>query len=130
MPTTDNSGDASDKHIQEAKENHERYLRFVEDDRDIDWAIVVLFYSALHLVQAHAERHARRLNEQIPYTHPERDGYVARQLSEIQEDYDLLQSASKDARYKLKKRSKREAETIYSWFEAIRSRLARRKISW
>lgn len=51
-------------------------------------------------------------------------------ISEIQEDYDLLQSASKDARYKLKKRDKQEADTIYSWFQTIRSRLARRKISW
>ena len=57
MPPLPAAIEASNNHIQEAKNNYDRYKRLLEDDRDIDWALVLLFYSAVHLVQAHAMRH-------------------------------------------------------------------------
>ncbi len=131
MPPTSTGNDFSNEHIQEAKDNYERYQRLLQDDRDLDWALVVLFYSAMHLVQAHAERFARRLNEVIPADHQERNGYASRQLNELFEDYMLLQSASKDARYKRVKRTRDKVIELHdSLFETIRSRLAHRNIRW
>jgi hypothetical protein len=133
MPSTDSPADHSEAHIEEAKENFERYERFLADNRDIDWALIALFYSAVHLVQAHAERQTRTVRDPagIPGDHASRNGYVSRQLSEIYEDYMFLQSASKDARYKRIKRSRQQVEDLHDrFYEPVRSHLATRNIRW
>ena len=125
--------DLSYEHIREAEENYERYHRLLQDERDVDWALVVLFYCAMHLVQAHAVRHARKLRnvDGIPADHERRNAYVHRLLPELYEDYMLLQSASKDARYKRVKRSRNGVELLHDrLFETVRSRLAKRNIQW
>lgn len=132
MPLTNSGNDFSNDHIEEAKDNYERYLRLLEDDRDIDWALVILFYSALHLVQAHAERHAPKITGvAIPMDHHTRNDYVKRQLSEIYDEYMLLQNASKDARYKRIKRTREKVIDLHdNFFEPIKSGVARRNIKW
>ncbi len=48
------SGKQARKHIDGAQENYQRYERLLQTPEDAAWSIVALFYTALHLVQAHA----------------------------------------------------------------------------
>jgi len=83
------------------------YNRKSEHDRDthnylgqkspryIDWEVITLFYSALHLINTFLER--RMLP--IPITYKDRESVVKRYLPGIHESYDILFTLSKQARY-------------------------------
>jgi hypothetical protein len=104
MPSPDPNRDQSLHHIQEASDNYARYQMMSEQDRDLGWAVTLLFYSALHLVQAHAERHCTRTpSNPFPVDHQSRDPYVANNLPEVAHEYTRLYNASMDGRYRLKK---------------------------
>ena len=70
-------------HIQEAQANYVRYERLAQNPLDIGWALVLLFYSALHLVQAHALAKCPTLSptssawRKVPEDHGERSKYVS-----------------------------------------------------
>lgn len=117
-------------HIQEANLNLGRYHSHVLSDPDV--AITCLFWSALHLVQAHAEHDAaviKRGAAKPPGNHGERFIYIKENLKGIRVDYDLLEVASQDARYDLVKRSARDVEALHdSLFVPIKTYMGRRGI--
>ncbi|HZT41663.1 MAG TPA: hypothetical protein VFA07_05720 [Chthonomonadaceae bacterium] len=140
MPDTEARREFSKEHIQEAKDNYDRYLRFLHDPRglDIDWALVALFYCALHLIQAHAEKHARNLRVPIPSVHTDRsdddrgrDRYVYEQCNDIYVAYNKLKAASEDARYKRIKRNVQQVEALHDeFFYPILTHFKIRHIDW
>ena len=97
-------GSSARFHIRGAKGNYERYERYLQNPTDIDLALVSLFYSALHLVQAHAiAKCPTRQWPSAPENHVERSLYISDHLGRIFVDYLRLRSASEDVRYYLSK---------------------------
>jgi hypothetical protein len=86
----------------------------------------VLFYAALHLVQAHAEQ----FGPWVPQDHEERNSYLRENLNRIYYDYRDLQDRSRDMRYDLYPTT---AEEVQAWhnlqFGRIAGHLRRRGIS-
>jgi hypothetical protein len=82
-------------HIEKARESYSLFERLSSEGEYPDWAGVLLFYTALHLVQAHAEQNSPH----PPSTHQERRHYVAQRLGSIFREYAELQYASEIARY-------------------------------
>ena len=98
------TGTSARFHILGAKENYERYERLLKNPPDVDWALVSLFYSALHLVQAHAIANCpTRQWPNPPENHAERSEYISDHLGRIFTDYSRLRNASEDVRYDLSK---------------------------
>src|SRR4051812_43064126 len=84
-------------HLDQARDNvalHEMLLS-EPSGRFLDWAVVALFYAALHLVEAHA-RHSRH---DLGDNHKEVRDYIDRHLASIRRQYRDLFDASRDARY-------------------------------
>jgi len=44
---------AAAKHLALARQNYDTYHRLEHSGQDLDWAVTVLFYTALHLMQAY-----------------------------------------------------------------------------
>jgi hypothetical protein len=85
-----------------------------------DWAIVVTFYSSLHLVDTFLARSAIH-----PGSHTERERFIAvTQLRPIYAAYRLLSRRSREARYDLKAFTSLEATGLLNGeFEAIKAHL-------
>ena len=98
MPASRTISPKSREHLQEAYENYCRYKKFLDDKENLNWAIVLLFYSAVHLVNAYAAT-------KDPYTrftsHQDRDKYININIKSIYEIYRRLEVASRSARYDL-----------------------------
>jgi hypothetical protein len=90
------------RHLEKARSNFVLYSRLKSDATHLDWAVTVLFYTALHLVQAHIVESAAT-GFDIPRDHPERDSSVARLLPELYTHYRFLSSRSQWARYHVDK---------------------------
>lgn len=120
------------KHIEEAKRNYERYQAFIDNSLYFDWAIVTLFYSALHLVQAFAvDSFKKGRTREVPKDHVDRDRYINSHLVEINHDYDQLKNACNDARYDLVRWTREEIEEFHdSNFMEIKKKMVRRGITW
>lgn len=88
-------------HIEGAQKNYQRYQRLLQAPEDADWSLVALFYTALHLVQAHAIAKSGRFAEPAPTNHNERIKYIEKHLGRIEADYIRLEEASKSVRYDL-----------------------------
>ena len=93
---------AQTSHLSQADKNEKFYLAICSSnalsEQFTDWAVVVLFYSALHYVDAFLD------TEEIhPRTHTERNRLVSRkhQISDIYPNYLSLHDRSIDARYNL-----------------------------
>ena len=98
MPARKTANKQSLRHLQEASANYRRYQDFLKEPQNVQWAIVFLFYSALHLVQAYACDKSPDLKLK---DHEARDSYVARELRFVAKAYEKLKYASIDARYDL-----------------------------
>ena len=122
-------GKRARQHITQAQNNYQRYLRFVETPEDAGWALVVLFYAALHLVQAHAI--TKHPGETPPKDHQERKVYVANNLGRLQGDFLNLQDGSEQVRYDLWYPTRADVEPYHDQeFENIRKHLITLGISW
>jgi hypothetical protein len=100
-------------HLDEAAANYRRY-RWLLDANEPDWALTLLFYSALHLIQAYAEQEATHPGAApAPADHPARRAYVADRLRSISRAYRALQEASEDARYDLARYSAQEVREFH-----------------
>ena len=100
MPAPKTANKEALEHIAEAYVNYRRYERFLNNSEDVSWAIVALFYSAVHLMQAYA--HAKT-PANMPTTHIERGTYVWNQMKPIAAHYERLKTASEWARYDMGK---------------------------
>ena len=92
------SKEAAIKHLARARQFHQAYLRLKNGRQDLDWAIIVLFYTALHLIQAYFVETASNAF-QIPRTHDDRRTRVGISLTPLFQHYRTLEDYSKDARY-------------------------------
>ena len=118
-------------HIAEAQDNYRRYKRFLQTPEDTSWALVALFYSALHLVQAHAITKCALTHEAVPTSHNERIKYVAKHLGRVEQDYGRLEDISKAVRYDLWRSTPEENARCHDeTFTRIRTHLATQNIAW
>jgi hypothetical protein len=117
---------AADEHVQQAREFFRFYERLVDEGEELGWAVVVLFYTALHLVQAYAVRRGER-----PTGHDERRGFIARKLPSLVDPYRRLETESQRARYRLRKPDAARLEDCYRHdFLPIVEELRSRGITW
>lgn len=120
-------------HIQEAQENYERYERLLHSPPDAGWALVSLFYSAVHLVQAHAIAKCPTLHppSPVPMDHYTRSRYVIDHLGRLDNHYSRLRDASEDVRYSLWKPDINEVKRYHDIeFSRVREHLRHLGISW
>jgi hypothetical protein len=121
----------SRRHISEAKKNFIGYKTQLKTANDKDWAIVRLFYSALHLVQAYAVSYQAQNGGTVPRTHSTREVFIANHLSEIEAEYSRLEEASRDVRYDLIVLTEAEIVEYHDdEFESMRSHLRSLGFSW
>jgi hypothetical protein len=59
------------KHLTRARQNYDTYKRLTTSGQGLDWAVTILFYAALHLVQAYFVEQAATAFD-VPQTHQER----------------------------------------------------------
>src|SRR3954451_11236686 len=86
------------QHLTRPRQNYGAYGRLKTSGQDLDWAITVLFYTALHLVQAYfAEQAATAFD--IPQNHQQRITRVGLKLLPIYRHYRALEDLSRRARY-------------------------------
>jgi hypothetical protein len=88
--------DAND-HLAQARRNYRLYLQLRAGGEFTEWALTVLFYTAVHLVQAYAAQHG----PWVPANHGERAEYIRERLGPVFHDYRDLQDRSEDVRYDL-----------------------------
>jgi hypothetical protein len=87
------------RHLQWAKNNEELAESFnLDDSFEVDWAIVILFYSAVHYVDAYLSSRTRR---QPDHAGREQEIQSDVLLSTMWREYRELKRMSRDARYEL-----------------------------
>jgi hypothetical protein len=59
------------QHLTRARQNYDTYQRLKTSGQALDWAVTILFYAALHLVQAYFVEQAVTAFD-APQTHQER----------------------------------------------------------
>ena len=118
------------KHVREAWRNYCLYGQWLEQEPS--WALVLLFYSSVHLVQAHAiNLGATNPRIIVPADHLQRRRYIAERLQRIIADYGELQTASENVRYSLVRYSRDEALSYYTEeFSRIVEDLHNKSVSW
>jgi hypothetical protein len=124
-------------HILEAKDDYERYERLLQNPADVGWALVSQFYSAVHLVQAHAIAKCPTISPRstlwrdIPKDHFERLKYISDHLGRIYFDYRRLQDASEGIRYDLWKPTREQVQEYHDIeFAKISEHLHNSGVSW
>jgi hypothetical protein len=108
-------------HIIRARQN-EAFARTLnlEDSLKVDWAITILFYSALHYVDAYFA-----IKPLHPPNHEQRDAAIARNpsLDPIWPDYRRLKDRSEAARYEIANFHKSDFAAIDQKFLKIKAHL-------
>ncbi len=99
MPAPKTTDREALEHIAEAHANYRRYERFLNNSEEVSWAVVALFYSAVHLMQAYA--HAKTPMN-MPDAHEKRAVYISNQMKPIASHYRRLRTASEWARYDMR----------------------------
>src|SRR4051812_3688140 len=88
------------RHIAQADTNERLYAHLVNlDPLYRDWQCTVLFYAALHHVDAFLATVPLRPDGVHPTSHQQRQTVVYLLLRPINEDYRRLEAASREARY-------------------------------
>ena len=110
---------SKDEHLNRATDN-ETLARSLDLDKPVcvDWAITILFYSALHYIDAYL---AGKL--QHPPDHTARDSQVSSNasLADIYRDYRFLKDKSEEARYNIANFHKSQLPKIEDRFKKIRA---------
>jgi hypothetical protein len=86
-------------HFEQARLNFRLYRQLCADAAYVDWALVLLFYSALQLIQAHLVETAAS-GFDIPHGHDKRRAEIQRRLAHLWDFYWRLDNASMKARYR------------------------------
>lgn len=122
---------AAKKHLIESLRNYRLY-EFLMEHSKFEWALVLLFYSVLHLVQAHSERRASTIGvREFVSNHSERSDYVRNHLASIYASYRQLQTASEEARYNLVTFKGEDVTDVHdNVFVKMVNRLDKMGISW
>ena len=132
MPPALTPGREAKRHIEEARDNYQRYQRLLASPEDKGWASVALFYAALHLVQSHAVAKSRAdARVLLPQSHAQRDAYIANHCLAIDFDYAALQELSLSVRYLLYKPDEAEIIQLHdAHFVPILTYFKRRGFGW
>lgn len=87
---------AQEEHLAVAKRNEEFAQLLAEKTRYIDWAVTILYYSALHYVDA-----VLAVSQIHPANHSDRHTAIGRNdsLKRVYAEYRTLEAASRNARY-------------------------------
>jgi hypothetical protein len=95
-----------DRHLQAAQDNEALANDLVDRRTGRSWSPVLCFYSALHWVDAYLAT-----LEIHPSTHAARRAFISRVpgLESIADDYQRLESRSREARYELTQFTREEA---------------------
>jgi hypothetical protein len=90
------------QHLAQVRDNYRLYQELKSSGTHLDWAVTVLFYTVLRLVEAYlaetspAVAHGYR-------THAQRDVVVYQRIRSIYSEYDFLHTRSTWARYHVDK---------------------------
>jgi hypothetical protein len=121
---------AAQAHVDQARANFALYQK-LRADGECTWALTLLFYSALHLVDAWfvQNRYGR------PRDHMERGDWIRTHLASIgrrpNTHYPDLLSASMDGRYRLRVFTHAEVGAYeHGEFGHIKAQMAKRGIAW
>jgi hypothetical protein len=91
------------KHLDKARRNYAFFLAIQHDPTRTEWAVTILFYTALHLIQAYLWQVATSAFD-VPRNHKERDNHIGLKMpSEVYASYRKLQDESTFARYHIDK---------------------------
>jgi hypothetical protein len=85
-------------HLEQARLNYKLYRELKLQGEHLDWAVTLMFYTALHLIQAYLVEIAAT-GFDIPSDHEHRDRCITLRLAPIAADYSFLQTRSNWARY-------------------------------
>ena len=116
----------SSRHKAEAKANYHRYT-LLHEQGEYGWAVVLLFYSALHLVEAYKCIHhpAESLND-----HRKRLDYVYDELRQISVYYETLYTMSRHVRYYLYVCSEEKADYAHGDYTLLWAEMQKRGITY
>jgi hypothetical protein len=97
-------------HVEQARRNYRLYQQLCSQDEYPDWAMTLLFYTALHLVQAYI----RQYGEWFPQTHDARREFINedRRLEALWYDYRELYDQSRNVRYNLRSITQAEVKNF------------------
>src|SRR5437588_7560509 len=89
-------------HLPQARDNYRLYQELKQGGQHLDWAVTVLFYTALHLAEAYL---AETISSAFarPKGHEERSAAIRKHLPQIYGDYQFLRTRSTWARYHVQK---------------------------
>jgi len=111
-----------DEHVRKA-EGNEKFAATIkpENQAQIDWLLVVLFYTALHYIEAYLDKH---LNQHVR-SHTTRDKYVGKEsnLRKIFKPYGHLKYMGYTARYDLVGFTPKDTQEAQKDLEAIKALL-------
>ncbi|HTE20792.1 MAG TPA: hypothetical protein VK689_20695 [Armatimonadota bacterium] len=93
-------------HLEQARHNYSLFERLRGEGIFLDWAVTVLFYTALQLVDAHAAHNGYSASSD----HMERRRYVWRYLRPVHARYRDFEDASRDTRYDLRRPTDQEVQ--------------------
>lgn len=112
-----------DEHIQKAQGN-EAFADSIEPTSQtrIDWKLVVLFYTAMHYVEAYL---AKTMNQHLR-SHTTRDSWVSREsnLKKVRIEYAHLKFYGYNARYELNGFTVEDLADAASYLSRIKATLA------
>jgi hypothetical protein len=110
-----------DEHVQKAKGN-EVFADSIEPTSQarIDWKLVVLFYTAVHYVEAYLSKTGTHLR-----SHTTRDSWVAREsnLKRIKMSYSHLKYFGYNARYEVNAFTAKDVESAAKYLAQVKSEL-------
>lgn len=88
---------------------------------EIDWKLIVLFYAAMHYVEAYLAKSQTHLR-----SHTTRDGYVTREanLKKIRTEYNHLKYFGYNARYEIDGFTTRDVAAAVAHFATVKARIA------
>lgn len=107
------------EHLARAQDNEDLARTFnLDDGLEVDWAITLLFYAAIHYVQAFFA--ARGI---VHLDHDARDQAIEQHpiLSDISRDYQYLKNKSRSARYDIPNYTREQFEQASARFERIKA---------
>jgi hypothetical protein len=114
----------AEQHLDQARRNFEVFGELRVTGRT-DWACTALFYTALHLVSAHAALNGRRLGD----NHGEVRTYIDQKLVSIKRPYKRLFDHSRDTRYDFARPTDDELQGLLDGdFGNVKSQLANRGV--
>ncbi len=108
------------KHLHWAKQNHHLAGEFEQatDSFEADWCITILFYAAVHYVDAYLAARSRRVQD-----HEERERQIADDgiLEQIHSAYMNLKRMSREARYEMADYTQTHVEKAKKHLQSVSS---------